>query len=62
MHVTLLKLNYFNRVFFAVQNGNKTLQGKDLGDMQDKNGVYLVRELRDKAKAGGGLLNIYGPN
>jgi methyl-accepting chemotaxis protein len=40
---------------------NKTLQGKDLGDMKDKNGVYLVRELRDAAKAGGGFVEYIWP-
>jgi methyl-accepting chemotaxis protein len=37
----------------------KELQGKDLGELKDKNGVYLVRELRDKAQGGGGVRRIY---
>ena len=36
---------------------NKDLIGKDLGEMKDKNNVYVIRELRDKAKAGGGFVN-----
>jgi methyl-accepting chemotaxis protein len=39
----------------------KELQGKDLGDMKDKNGIYLVRELRDKAKGGGGFVEYIWP-
>jgi methyl-accepting chemotaxis protein len=30
----------------------KENQGKDLGETKDKNGVYLVRDLQTKAKAG----------
>ena len=39
----------------------KTLQGKDLGDLKDKNGVYLVRELREKAQNGGGFVEYIWP-
>ncbi len=35
---------------------NKSLQGKDLGGLNDKNGVYLVRELLDKSSSGGGFV------
>ena len=35
---------------------NKSKHGEDLGGVKDKNGVYLVRELRDKAKKGGGFV------
>ena len=31
-------------------------QGKDLGDLKDKNGVYLIKELRDVATKGGGFV------
>ena len=34
----------------------KELQGKNLSDLKDKNGVYIVREMRDKAKSGGGFV------
>lgn len=34
----------------------KELQGKDLAGTKDKNGVYLVRELRDAAQNGGGFV------
>ena len=39
----------------------KESQGKDLADTKDKNGVYLVRELRDKSKAGGGFVRYIWP-
>jgi methyl-accepting chemotaxis protein len=39
----------------------KEAQGKDLGETRDVNGVYFVRELRDKAKAGGGFLEYVFP-
>ncbi|WP_136806600.1 methyl-accepting chemotaxis protein [Desulfosediminicola flagellatus] len=35
---------------------NTSLQGKDLGGLKDKNDVYLVRDLRDKAAGGGGFV------
>ena len=39
----------------------KELQGKDLADMKDKNNVYLARELRDRAKEGGGFVQYIWP-
>lgn len=39
----------------------KESQGKDLGEMKDKNGVYLVRDLQAKAKAGGGFVEYIWP-
>ncbi len=39
----------------------KSLQGKDLKDLKDKNGVYLVKDLRDNAKAGGGFVEYIWP-
>lgn len=39
----------------------KESQGKDLSETKDKNGVYLVRELRDKAQAGGGFVEYIWP-
>jgi len=39
----------------------KSLHGKDLNDLKDKNGIYLVRELRDLAKSGGGFLEYIWP-
>jgi len=39
----------------------KEAQGKDMGDTKDKNGVYLVRELRDKAEQGGGFVEYIWP-
>jgi len=40
---------------------NKSLQGKDLSGMKDKNGVYLVRELNEKSHAGGGFVEYVWP-
>ncbi len=37
------------------------LEGKDLVDVKDKNNVYLIRELRDKAHGGGGFVNYIWP-
>lgn len=36
-------------------------QGKDLGDLKDKNGVYVIRELNEKALAGGGYVEYVWP-
>lgn len=40
---------------------NKSLQDKDLKDLKDKNGVYLVKDLRDSAKDGGGFVQYIWP-
>lgn len=39
----------------------KELQGKDLGDLKDKNNVFLVKDLRDSAKKGGGFVEYIWP-
>ena len=39
----------------------KEIVGKDLADTKDKNGVFVIRELRDKAQAGGGFVNYIWP-
>lgn len=39
----------------------KSSQGKDLGNLKDKNGVRLVSELRDKARRGGGFVEYIWP-
>ena len=39
----------------------KELQGKDLKNLKDKNNVYLVKELKNKAKNGGGFVNFIFP-
>jgi len=39
----------------------KEMQGKDLGGLADKNGVYLVKDLRDMAKEGGGFVHYVWP-
>jgi len=38
-----------------------SLHGKDLGTLKDKNGIFVIKELRDKAKAGGGFVNYIWP-
>ena len=40
---------------------NKANQGKDLGELKDKNGIYFVRDLMNKAKAGGGFVEYVFP-
>ena len=40
---------------------NKANQGKDLGEAKDKNGIFFVRELMNKAKAGGGFVEYVFP-
>ncbi len=32
-------------------------QGKDLGEVKDKNNVYVIKDLSKKAKDGGGFVN-----
>jgi methyl-accepting chemotaxis protein len=39
----------------------KQLQGKEMGETKDKNGVYLVKELRNAAKNGGGFVRYIWP-
>lgn len=45
-------------VAFPVKQEN---QGKDLGDIKDKNGVYVIRELAQKAIGGGGFVEYIWP-
>ena len=45
-------------VAFPVKQEN---QGKDLGDLKDKNGVYVIRELSQKASGGGGYVEYIWP-
>jgi methyl-accepting chemotaxis protein len=40
---------------------NKANQGKDLGELKDKNNVFFVQELHQKAKAGGGFIEYIFP-
>ena len=37
------------------------LEGEDLADLKDVNGLYLIRELRDRAHDGGGYLDYVFP-
>jgi methyl-accepting chemotaxis protein len=39
----------------------KSAVGKDLGALADKNGVKVIQELRDKARAGGGFVRYIWP-
>jgi methyl-accepting chemotaxis protein len=55
--------------YYFVYNGTtnvalpskKELQGKDLGDLKDKNGVYFVRDMQNEAKGGGGFVEYIWP-
>ncbi|MDD2467044.1 MAG: methyl-accepting chemotaxis protein [Desulfobulbus sp.] len=55
--------------YFFIYQGNINVafpvkqqsQGKDLGDLKDKNGVYVIRELNQKAKGGGGYVDYIWP-
>ncbi len=40
---------------------NKSVHGKDLAETKDKNGVYFVRELSQRAAAGGGFVEYIFP-
>lgn len=51
----------YNNTTNVALPSNKSLQGKDLGDLKDKNGVFLVRELRDNANGGGGFVEYIWP-
>jgi len=39
----------------------KESEGKDLGELKDKNGVYVIRDLRDRAREGGGFVDYIWP-
>lgn len=39
--------------------GNPALVGKNLIDYQDKNGFFVIKELINKAKSGGGWVDYY---
>ncbi len=55
--------------YFFIYQGNINIafpvkqadQGKDLGSLKDKNGVYVIRELHQKAQGGGGYVNYIWP-
>jgi methyl-accepting chemotaxis protein len=55
--------------YFFIYQGNVNIafpvkqesQGKDLGDLKDKNGVYVIRELQKKAAEGGGYVEYIWP-
>jgi len=40
---------------------NKSLEGKNLSDLKDSNGVFFVKELIGAAQKGGGLVQYYFP-
>ncbi|MBU4235638.1 MAG: cache domain-containing protein, partial [Proteobacteria bacterium] len=54
--------------FFVYQNTTNVAfpvklenQGKDLGELRDKNGIYVIQELDKQAKAGGGFVSYIWP-
>ncbi|ACZ11150.1 methyl-accepting chemotaxis protein [Sulfurospirillum deleyianum] len=40
---------------------NKSLEGKNLGNLKDSNGVFFVKEMIEAAKKGGGLVQYFFP-
>jgi len=66
--VEALRFDNGNYVFLHRNNGvavsivtSPQLAGKDLNDLQDPNGVYIVREIRAAAQAGGGFARYRWP-
>lgn len=51
----------YNNTINVALPPKKSLHGKDLKDVKDPNGVYLVRELNKKAQAGGGFVEYIWP-
>ncbi|KAB1442149.1 methyl-accepting chemotaxis protein [Pseudodesulfovibrio senegalensis] len=51
----------YNKTTNVALPPNKKLQGKDLGDLKDKNGVQLVSELFKLSQKGGGFLVYIWP-
>ncbi|WP_425406196.1 methyl-accepting chemotaxis protein [Hwanghaeella sp.] len=45
----------------AVHGAKPSLEGKNLSGVKDSNGVFIVKELIDKAKAGGGYIEYHWP-
>lgn len=45
----------------AVHAAKPSLEGKDLSGVKDSNGVFIVKELIEKAKAGGGYITYHWP-
>jgi methyl-accepting chemotaxis protein len=48
---------FVNRGTIMIAHIKTQLQGKDMAGFKDKNGVYLIRELAEKASAGGGFVS-----
>lgn len=51
----------YSRTTNLVHPTSEAVRGKDLGDLQDKNGVFLIRELQQKANQGGGFVEYVWP-
>ena len=51
----------YNKTTNVALPPKKELQGKDLGGLQDKNGVYIVRDMYQKSSAGGGFVEYIWP-
>lgn len=48
----------YNKTINVALPPNPSIQGKDLGNVQDKNGVYFVRELKQAAENGGDFVHF----
>jgi len=51
----------YNQTTVVALPPKKSLHGKDLKDVKDANGIYLVRELNKLAQGGGGFLTYIWP-
>jgi len=51
----------YNKTTNVALPTNKGLQGKDLASLKDKNGVFLVQVLNEKAHGGGGFVEYIWP-
>ncbi|WP_419788208.1 methyl-accepting chemotaxis protein [Pseudodesulfovibrio sp.] len=51
----------YNKTVNVALPANKSLQGKDLSGLKDKNGIFFVKELHARAMAGGGFVEYLWP-
>ncbi len=52
---------FVNKGTVMIAHIKASLLGKDLKDLKDKNGVYLIKELLEQANKGGGFVNYIWP-
>ncbi len=51
----------FENTTVVAMPAKTSIEGNDLANVKDKNGVYITKELRDKAKGGGGFVQYIWP-